>query len=516
MSLFYRIIYATHANGTHHKLALDALLDLNDENAETWQRLFLKDAELFMTGAKAPDKEFKDFKNHVLHPGDEYWGGAPGKARNWYDHLVQALKDENWSEAVWCAGVLSHYYTDPIMPFHTAQSDAENQIHRAVEWSINRSYNDLRAEGLALADTSTNPIPSKGTNWLEDFVCEGADTSHEYYKELIAHYDFEAGVAEPTRGLKPNARKFVSALLLYASSGFARILDRAFQESGATPPEVSLTAETVLSALEIPIKWVTNKIADEAERRAVQAMYDELHNTGEVEQTLPEDDRAVRSLYRAEVLPKKAAAQAKARKRKLTTSQEERRTSNNWQRDAKRTEKPAAEPRIIESSPAVPKVSQNKSTTTDRAQSQPREKPIYLDLDDDLEKAPAIGPKTAKRLATQAGLKTVRDLLAADPEKLAKKLNHRFMNAKTVRNWQSAARLVTEVPGLRGTYAMLLTCAGVSTSEALAKTDSETLAAALLHYSLTPEGSRMLRNGKPPDINKVKDWIDAAQFARAA
>ena len=25
MSLLYRVIYATHANGTHHKLALDAL-----------------------------------------------------------------------------------------------------------------------------------------------------------------------------------------------------------------------------------------------------------------------------------------------------------------------------------------------------------------------------------------------------------------------------------------------------------------------------------------------------------
>ena len=43
--------------------------------------------------------------------------------------------------------MLSHYYTDPIHPFHTAQTDAENAIHRACEWSINRSYDELAKLG---------------------------------------------------------------------------------------------------------------------------------------------------------------------------------------------------------------------------------------------------------------------------------------------------------------------------------------------------------------------------------
>ena len=66
MSLLFRIIYAAHAKGTHHKLALDALKQLTSPDAERWQRVFLKHAETFFAGSKAPDDQFKDFKNHVL------------------------------------------------------------------------------------------------------------------------------------------------------------------------------------------------------------------------------------------------------------------------------------------------------------------------------------------------------------------------------------------------------------------------------------------------------------------
>ena len=110
MSLLFRIVYAAHATGTHHKLALDALRHLACPEYEYWQRLFLKHAERYMEGAKAPDNTFKDFKNHVLHVRDGYWGGALGKAEQWYGTLCAAIVREDWPEAVWSAGVLSHYY----------------------------------------------------------------------------------------------------------------------------------------------------------------------------------------------------------------------------------------------------------------------------------------------------------------------------------------------------------------------------------------------------------------------
>ena len=41
MNLLFRIVYAAHASGTHHKLALDALRHLEGMDADMWQRLFL-------------------------------------------------------------------------------------------------------------------------------------------------------------------------------------------------------------------------------------------------------------------------------------------------------------------------------------------------------------------------------------------------------------------------------------------------------------------------------------------
>ena len=113
MSLLFNIVYAAHANGTHHKLALDALQAMKIETAGAWIRVFLKHAETYMVGAKDPDNTFKDFKNHVLHVGDTYWGGAPEQVVAWYDKTVTALKEQRWADAVYAAGVTSHYYTDP-------------------------------------------------------------------------------------------------------------------------------------------------------------------------------------------------------------------------------------------------------------------------------------------------------------------------------------------------------------------------------------------------------------------
>ena len=260
MNLLFRIVYATHANGTHHKLALDALRHLQNPDAHGWQRLFLRHCEVYLEGSKAPDKEFKAFKNHVLHVGDNFWGGAPEKVESWYGILVDALKKESWHEAVYAAGIMSHYYTDPIHPFHTAQSKAENNIHRAVEWSISKSYGALAARNKA----KQPPEIDLGTDdaWIKDHVIAGAETSHQYYETLIANYNFARGVVDPPDGLNEVCKELVSDLIAYAALGHARLLDRAFSEAGVTPPEVSLTAETFVASLKIPLKWVLRKMED--------------------------------------------------------------------------------------------------------------------------------------------------------------------------------------------------------------------------------------------------------------
>ncbi|MFV0297189.1 MAG: DUF4332 domain-containing protein, partial [Hyphomicrobiaceae bacterium] len=300
MSLLFSVLYAAHARGTHHKLAFDGLRFLDGPDAERWTRVFLKHAEPFMEGAKAPDNVFKDFKNHVLHPREGFWGGAPETARLWYDKLLTALQVEDWPAVAYTAGVLSHYVTDPAQPFHTAQSEAENAIHRAFEWSTSKSYPVLWKMG---ADELVPAIviPSQ-PEWVQELIRQTAAHSNRYYEKLIAHYDINKGVVDPPSGLDHVSQRILARLLRTAATLYSAILQRAIVESGAQPPEVSLTVDTVLATLQIPQKWLLKRMEDSEERKLVEQMYDELRETGTVETNLSEDDRQVRTLYAREVL----------------------------------------------------------------------------------------------------------------------------------------------------------------------------------------------------------------------
>lgn len=619
MSLLFRILRATHARGTHHKLALDALHRLQLPEAEAWERLFLKHADLYMAGAKAPDDDFKDFQNHVLHPRDTYWGGAPEKVASWYGHMVAALKAENWTEAVWCAGVMSHYATDPVHPFHTAQSEAENNIHRAAEWSINRSYDGLWSEAITAHADLDVAIPV-GPHWIKDMVCAAADRSNADYEKLIAHYDINRGVVDPPEGLDSIAQALVGELLVYAATLQARLLERAIAEAGVAPPGVTLTLDTILATLAIPVKALLKKLADAGDRRIVEAMYDELKATGRVEANLPEDDRRVRDLHAAEILAPRASKRADARTARLPVSPETAAVSTlKTSRSAVKPKIPAAAvkggrsiaadvppdvaaasalprlPEVARSAPAMASAPQTPARTADTppavrvpvtpvpgpataretrdrdvenvsvpqvarpapprpaatvAIMQPpqrpsnpaqgaaapeplaRLKPRFAATDrspdtatraptgklvagDDLEAAPSIGPKTAERFAL-AGIRTVAEFLAADPDATVAKLGARHITAEVIVEWQDQARLVMAIPGLRGGHAQLLTGAGFRTLTEIATAAPDDLCSKILSFAVAPEGQRILRDGNPPDIEKIKSWIDGAAQALAA
>ena len=67
MSLLYAVVFASRCRSNHHRLAVDALRHLRSQYAERWRDLLLSQHVEYLRGAKAPDDEFKDFKNHVLH-----------------------------------------------------------------------------------------------------------------------------------------------------------------------------------------------------------------------------------------------------------------------------------------------------------------------------------------------------------------------------------------------------------------------------------------------------------------
>jgi predicted flap endonuclease-1-like 5' DNA nuclease len=144
-----------------------------------------------------------------------------------------------------------------------------------------------------------------------------------------------------------------------------------------------------------------------------------------------------------------------------------------------------------------------------------RDPRYFLTPEHDIVDAPAIGPKTAQRLKTQ-GIATVRDLLKADPQALAAALDARHFTAETVMAWQHQATLVCKVPGLRGTHAQLLVGAGYTSADTLANADAEKVCADVLTFAHSEEGQRLLRNGEPPDLEKIKAWLSAARSTAAA
>ncbi|KAB2914861.1 MAG: DUF4332 domain-containing protein [Hyphomicrobiaceae bacterium] len=555
MNILFHIVYAAHASGTHHKLALDALRHLNCVDADLWQRLFLANAKLYLDGSKAPDNEFKDFKNHVLHTRDGYWGGAPEKVRSWYQHLVEALAQQDWHTAVYCAGVLSHYYTDPLHPFHTAQSEAENNIHRAVEWSICKAYDELRDLGrndFRNMDVNISSDP----NWLAHLVCDGAEMANGYYEKLIAHYDIQRGINDPPAGLDRVAKRIVSELIWYAALSYAAVLARAIDESNAHPPQVTLTPAILLATVQVPFKLIARRIADAEERRVVERMYDELIATGTVDRNLPEDDRTVRDLHAAEVLAKRPPHPDASKifpfrpRERVVTRIEQKRAARGSTSPAGNVVAlhtapppvsapvPAPAPAVVrnESSPVAeaPAAVRPRAGLTDRldrltvaplaprtprqeapavaSASEPR---FHLALDQDVVDAPTIGPKTAERLNPH-GVKTVRDLLKADPVALSVLMNARTITPATITDWQDQAKLVCTVPGLRGTHAQLLVGAGYRSADTIAAAEAEKLCADVLAFATSPAGQRVLRNGDPPDIEKIKGWLEAALSVKAA
>ena len=502
MSLLFRVVFANECTSTHHKLALDALRHLEDEDAELWRNLFLYYFDSYLAGSKAPDKKFKDFRNHVLHVQDNYWGGAIGKANEWYKTTVREFQRGAWAKATYSAGVLSHYFTDPFMPFHSGQSEEETQIHRAVEWSIAKSYDELQN---LLEEQGGYPQVDvlDGDDWLGEMIKAGAEIGNMNYQTIIDHYDLDAGVKDPPSGLDQTIKDVIAEQIGLASVGFARVLENIFDEADVQPPKVGVTLAGYLAKLTVPCAWVTRKLADKKDRKIVAAMYDEFKQQGRVDKTMPADDREVRRMHAEEVLQVSV--------RELDQQPLKPIGSQHGQ---------GAEPREVSRKPVV-SISRERCGIEDDAdatgkaaeRSRPQTQRWYLKPSDDVVDAPSIGNKTAKRLV-KVGITTVAQLLAADPKDIAGQMRVRYIDAELVADWQAQAELVCSIPNLRGHDAQILVGCDFVEPPQIASADPDALLQAAAEFAATREGKRILRGSGAPDRDEIEDWIEWAGQAR--
>ena len=539
MSLLYAVVFASRCRSNHHRLAVDALRHLRCENAADWRNLLLSQHVDYLKGAKAPDDEFKDFKNHVLHVRDKDWGGAVEACNEWYRRTVRALSARDWKQAAWSAGVLSHYYVDPLQPFHTHQTEEEGVIHRAVEWSFSKSYAIF--QHILEQDLGGYPeieAPA-GEKWLAEMVKAGAKASNAHYELIIEHYNLAAGVKDPPAGLDQELRDTIAKLIGHAAVGFARILERAFAEADVRPPRVPATLQGFFLALEAPIQTVLASIEDKATRREVEAQYEEYRRTGKVRGTLGEDDKVVRELHAAEVLKKPLSSLDAMWPREIGAKHGEGAPPRSLSKrrppapplpepPAKSVKAAKAAPKVIEIDPPRPalEVVKPKPSKPAKPPPMPRELPVGAPLakrdkvlprctlaeDAPVVQAPSIGPKTARRLEA-VGVKTIADLMAMSPEEGEQKIDARHISAQTIRDWQAQALLACTVPGLRSREAQALVACGVTDPSELVQMDPVQLCDGVARWGLSEEGQRAWGNAPAPTEDDVATWIERAKRA---
>jgi hypothetical protein len=138
---------------------------------------------------------------------------------------------------------------------------------------------------------------------------------------------------------------------------------------------------------------------------------------------------------------------------------------------------------------------------------------FYLNLDDAIEAAPSIGPKTAERFIA-IGIHSIRDFLGMTSELMAERIDFKRISADVIQTWQTQTRLVCQVPNLRGHDAQLLVACGITEAAQLAGMNPRKLLSLVGPFSDTKEGLKIIRSGKKPDLEEVTDWIEWAHHTR--
>ncbi|MEI8212115.1 MAG: DUF4332 domain-containing protein [Planctomycetota bacterium] len=139
---------------------------------------------------------------------------------------------------------------------------------------------------------------------------------------------------------------------------------------------------------------------------------------------------------------------------------------------------------------------------------------FYLELGSPVVDAPTIGPKMAEKLHA-ISIRTVGDLVAAEPAEIADALAEKPVTAKSVLEWQQQSLLVCRIPNLRGHEAQLLVAAGYTTAELVAAANADALFDAVVRVASSRQGIRYLRGGQPPDRARAGQWVDCAHHSRA-
>jgi hypothetical protein len=302
MSLLYKLLHGQVCKSTHHKLVVDALMGVSGHACDVWQSYLLSEYRVLLDGAKLPDTQFRDFKNHVLHTSENNWGGAITAAQDWFQKAVKLCREKRWSEGVSAIGVLTHYVSDPFMPLHTGQTEAEGVIHRACEWSVTRSYDQLKTILETEMGGVTRAKKQSGDQWLQQLIIQGAQKSHKHYDEIVARYDLKRGSADPVAGLDQVSRRLFAKSIGECLSALTLVFEKVIEQVTSVPPNAQLTAEDILKQENISQSWIKKNLQDKEEQHAAMKILDEVQSRGKAVHALSQECQDVRRLHAEQVL----------------------------------------------------------------------------------------------------------------------------------------------------------------------------------------------------------------------
>lgn len=549
MSPLLSILRAAHCRSTHHFFALDALRLVQTGPGLRLRGILLKHHEKYLEGSKDPDVRFRDFQNHVIHVQDGYFGGAPRLAMLWYDRLMGHLVASRWEDAAYAMGVLSHYFTDPLMPLHTAQSEREALVHRPMEWSVCKSYDRIlkrwTEDELRLVFQLGD-----GDGWLGEAILKGARFANRSYKRLVENYNVDLGIENPVAGLDQDAIETFASLFGLAITGLARIIERAAGDAetrcGVTLPKVGLNLSSLLAVLQIPEQLWLRRIENREEREAIEAIITEYRVTGKVVKTMP-----------AEVYIKQRVMQVREREAQWNAARRARAISSGAQAaqivvqplsaTASTTpENATLESIATDSKPEETVTSETTSSSDDVVVSipfasiaKPESTPLHeqheavgehdltnrsehvaetvgrIQRSDDLVDAPSIGAKTAAVFA-EIKIFKIGEFLDTPAAAMARRLQKTWLTPSLIEDWQAQTMLMCEVPDLRSRDVQMLVGVGCSSTEMLSTSDAPKLAAIMRRYATTPEGRRALRGASAAEVEEVARWIANASTVRSS
>lgn len=134
----------------------------------------------------------------------------------------------------------------------------------------------------------------------------------------------------------------------------------------------------------------------------------------------------------------------------------------------------------------------------------------HLRASDRITDAPFLEFVVARKLES-IGVETVGDLMNADANELSDRLPAEWGPSSRIRNWQSQARIMCAIPGIRSYDSRILVASGIRSPRQIHEMDPAELYRRVEEFINTPEGQRLSNSGSDQEIARFARWREAAR-----